>query len=65
MIDYRKIIIDTRKRKNISQNKLAQMIGVTQPFMSEIESGRKSPSIEVLFKICELLEIKIFPDENK
>lgn len=64
MIDYQKIIIDTRKEKGISQIKLAKMIGVTQAFMSEIESGRKTPSLQVFFKICEVLEIELFPNNE-
>ena len=47
----------------LSQYKLAKLVGITQSFMNEIESGRKSPSIEVLFRICEVLDIKVFPEE--
>ena len=64
MINYREIITRKRKELGMSQNALAKKVGITQPFMNEIESGRKSPSIEVLIKICELLEIKLFPDEK-
>lgn len=48
----------------MSQYKLAQMVGITQSFMNEIESGKKSPSIEVFFRICEALDIRVFPDEE-
>ena len=64
MINYREIITRKRKELGMSQNALAKKVGITQPFMNEIESGRKSPSIEVLIKICEVLEIKLFPDEK-
>lgn len=47
-----------------SVRKLAQMVGITQSFMNEIESGKKSPSIEVFFRICEALDIRVFPDED-
>ncbi len=47
-----------------SQYKLAQVAGITQSFMNEIESGKKSPSIEVFFRICEALGIKVFPEEE-
>ena len=46
-----------------SQYRLAKEVGITQSFMNEIESGKKSPSIEVFFRICEALEIRVFPDE--
>ena len=47
-----------------SQYKLAQVAGITQSFMNEIESGKKSPSIEVFFRICEALGIKVLPEEE-
>lgn len=64
MSNYREIIRKKRIALNISQNKLSKLVGITQAFMNEIESGRKSPSIEVLIKICEELGIKMFPDEE-
>ncbi len=64
MEDYRKIIRNKREKAGWSQYKLAQVVGITQSFMNEIESGKKSPSIEVFFRICEALEIKVFPEEE-
>ena len=63
MEDYRRVIRNKREKIGWSQYKLAKVIGITQSFMNEIESGKKSPSIEVFFRICEALEIKVFPDE--
>lgn len=62
MVDYRKIIRGRRLEKGISQNKLAKMVGITQPFMTEIERGRKNPSVEILFKICAELDIQLFAE---
>jgi len=64
MVNYRDIIKRKRIELGLSQNELAKLVGITQPFMNEIESGRKKPSIEVLFKICEQLGIPIFGEEN-
>ncbi len=64
MQDYRKIIRAKREKLGLSQYKLAKLVDITQPFMNEIEKGRKSPSIEVFFRICEALDIKVFPDEE-
>ena len=61
-MDYRKMIKNKRLHKGYSQNKLADLVGITQPFMNEIESGRKNPSIEVLIKICKELDIVMFQD---
>lgn len=60
MVDYRTLIREKRVEKKISQGKLAKMIGVSQPFIAEIESGRKTPSLDVLMRICEVLEIPMF-----
>lgn len=63
MVDYRKVIQKYRKKKGLSQYMLAKEVGIAQSFMNEIETGKKSPSIEVFFRICEVLEIRVFPDE--
>ncbi len=63
MKDYKIVFRNAREKKGLSQYKLAKMVGITQSFMNEIESGKKSPSIEVFFRICEALDIKVFPEE--
>lgn len=63
MKDYKEIIKDKRNQLGISQNKLSKTVGISQPFMNEIESGRKSPSLEIFFKICECLDIRIFNED--
>lgn len=62
--DYREVIRKKREKTGWSQYKLAKVVGITQSFMNEIESGKKSPSIEVFFRICEALQIKVFPEEE-
>ena len=57
-LNYRGITIKNRRLElKISQRELAEKIGITQPFMAEIESGRKNPSVETLDKICEHLSL--------
>ena len=63
MEDYRAILKRNREKQGLSQNKLAKRLGVTQAFISEIERGRKNPSLEQFFRICKELQIKVFPDE--
>lgn len=65
MIDYRSVIRKRRIELKMTQQMLAKAVGVSQPFIHEIENGLKSPSIEVLFNICEVLGITIFPDLDK
>ena len=64
MKDYREIVKNKRVKLGISQTKLSKLIGITQQHMSEIESGRKSPSIEVLQRICDTLSIEMFCDKE-
>jgi len=62
---YREIIKNKRIKLGISQNRLAKLVGITQPFMNEIESGRKKPSIEVLEKICHHLSLEMLCDKDE
>lgn len=48
-----------RKEKNITKQKLADMVGVSSNWMHHIESGKRRPSIKVLEKVAEKLEVPI------
>ncbi len=65
MVDYRGIIKRKREKLGFSQHQLAKQLGLTQTFLSEIERGRKNPSLEQFFRICDALNIKVFPDEEE
>ena len=65
MRDYRMIIKKHREAMGLSQHRLAEQLGITQTFLSEIERGRKNPSLEQFFKLCDALNIKVFPDEDQ
>jgi transcriptional regulator with XRE-family HTH domain len=47
-----------REKAKLSQEKLAEAIGVSRPFIALIESGARSPSIEILGKIMDALSTK-------
>lgn len=64
MQDYRTIFRKRREQLGWSQYRLAKEAGVGQSFINEIESGKKNPSLEVFFRICEVLEIRLFPEET-
>ena len=49
----------TRKSQGYSQEKLAELIGVSRTHMGHIEQGRKSPSLELLEKIAKILRVKV------
>ncbi len=48
-----------RKSKNISQMKLAEMIGVQTTTIGNIERGETDTSVYAIFKIAESLRIHI------
>lgn len=64
MKDYRVILKRKREKLGLSQHQLSKQLGITQTFLSEIERGRKSPSLEVFFQLCDALDIRLFPDEE-
>ena len=59
-MDYRTLIREKRKEKGLSQERLAKLVQVSKPFIAEIESGRKKPSVDVLMRICAVLDISLF-----
>lgn len=47
-----------RVRKGYAQKQLAQLCGITPTYMSQIESGKKTPSFSLVEKLCQTLSIK-------
>ena len=48
-----------RESADITQEELSEISGVTQNFISQLESGKKTASIETLNKIAKSLEVPI------
>ena len=48
-----------RENKNITQLKLAEMIGVSSTYVGFIEQGVRNPSIATLDKIARVLGVKL------
>ncbi len=46
-----------RKRNGISQLKLAEKVNISRTHMSRIETADCAVSLDVLFNICDVLEI--------
>ena len=42
---------------NISQSDLAKKIGISRSYLSELESGKKTPTIELLNKYSKIFDI--------
>ena len=48
-----------RREQNISQVKMAEMIGVSATYVGFIEQGVRNPSIATLDKIARVLRVKM------
>lgn len=48
-----------RQKNGITVNKLANMAGISQSYLRDIELGKKQPTIEYLSYICGALKISL------
>ena len=62
-----KAVLDARLSRNLSQSELATISGINQSEISKIESGTRNPSIKILRKIANAMdmhiEIKFVPNK--
>ena len=57
-----------REERNISQLELSLQSGVSQNMITYIETGKRTPTLRTLIKLCEALKIspaKLFEEDNK
>ncbi len=54
-----KTIKALRKQKGVSQEKLADAIDSHQVYISEIEKGKKIPSLTILYNIAKFFEMSL------
>jgi len=62
MINLEKIgnkIAELRKRKNLKQNELADILYVTHQAVSKWENGKSIPSIEIMYELTKLFNVSI------
>lgn len=52
-------IRELRQNKGISQEKLAEAINSHQVYISEIENGKKLPSLIILFNIAKFFDLSL------
>ena len=62
MIDIKKAlgkkIKKIRKSKNLTQERLAELIGLEVPSLSNIETGKFAPSVDTLQKLSDVLDVE-------
>ena len=53
------IVSELRKQKKISQEELAEAVGVTRQTITSIETGKYIASLPLAFKIANFFEMRI------
>lgn len=53
-------IFTLRKAKKLSREKFAELAGINDYYLGEIERGEKKASLDTLLKICNTLNLKIY-----
>jgi transcriptional regulator with XRE-family HTH domain len=46
-----------REEHGLSQDRLAEEAGLSQHYLSEVERGVNSPTLTVIMKLCEALDV--------
>ena len=60
-------LTELREQKGITVNKLANLAGISQSYLRDVELGNKNPTIETLSYFCDALgvSLKEFFDNEK
>ena len=58
-LDVIKAIVDARISKNLTQKELAQRTGINQADISKLEHGIRNPSINILKKLAEGMDMAL------
>nr|WP_283806207.1 MULTISPECIES: helix-turn-helix transcriptional regulator [unclassified Bradyrhizobium] len=57
-----------RKQKRFTQEKFAEMSGFTQQYISDLERGRRNPTVVTLFELASTLGVShvdlVLPDDE-
>lgn len=59
MTRFHVLVKEKRIQKDLSQNKLAKMLGISHSYMNQIENGVRNPNFDLLNRICKLLDISL------
>ena len=51
------LIRDVRLMKNMTQEQLADLVPVSQSYLSELENNRKNPTLQLLCDVAEALDV--------
>ena len=56
--EFGKVLKDRRESMSITQQTLSSRGGLSRAYISELEKGRKDPSLSSLFKLASALKVK-------
>jgi transcriptional regulator with XRE-family HTH domain len=57
-------LMEARKKKQMTQQEVADQAGITRPNLSRIESGKYNASIDIISKVCDAIGVKITIQEE-
>ena len=60
-----KEFVKCRKDQKITQMELARRTGISQPNITRFESGRYNPSLDMMLRIAEALDVQMSIQLNK
>lgn len=64
MLDIAKEITKIRKELNLTQVQFAKLIGIEQPYLSKIESGKNLPTIKIFTNLGYIMNVTVTKEEN-
>ncbi len=58
IMDY-KLLREKRKTRKMRQQDVALLLGISQPYYSQIEKGRRNPPVILVEDICDILGLEL------
>ncbi|MCB0279417.1 MAG: helix-turn-helix transcriptional regulator [Calditrichaeota bacterium] len=52
------LLREMRIERNLSQNKLSELSGLSRTFIARLESGQRCPTIDSVFLLAKALEVR-------
>ena len=58
-MEFKDKLKEIRKDRNLTQEQIAKQANISVRTIANYESGKREPNVEILFKICNALNIEI------
>ncbi len=53
-------IREIRKRRKLTGEQLAEIVGITKGYISELENGKKTPGAGLVLRLADALKVEVF-----